>query len=86
VLIESVNRRLDDDLGDADRYVLGRIAEAYGFPETARDLYRHLARPSAALDISSYALAQRRLARLPAAPPAPAAGNVADRAKPPQAR
>jgi tetratricopeptide (TPR) repeat protein len=80
-LIESLDQRQSDEPVDEDRYVLGRIAESYGFPETARDLYGRLARPTHALEISSYTLAQRRLGRLTAARPPAAAVKVVTDAK-----
>jgi tetratricopeptide (TPR) repeat protein len=75
-LIESLDQRATDEPADDDRYVLGRIAESYGFPDTARDLYGRLTRPARSLEISSYTLAQRRLTRLAAARPGAAAAKV----------
>ena len=47
-------------------YVLGRLAEAYGELEAARDYYERVERPKNPNDIadSSYAIAQRKLSRL----------------------
>ena len=74
VLVESLEQRVTEGLGDHDRYVLGRIAESHAFLDTARDLYRQIGKPTEASATSSYALAQRRLARLTAGPSgAPAA-------------
>jgi tetratricopeptide (TPR) repeat protein/transglutaminase-like putative cysteine protease len=81
VLLESLDQRPNDDPTEDDRYVLGRIAESYGFPDTARGLYGQLPQPARAIEISSYTLAQRRLTRLagkgpsPAAPPAKMTGG-----------
>ena len=44
--------------------VLGRIAESHAFLDTARDLYRQIKRPDESLEISSFTLAQKRLARI----------------------
>ena len=64
-LIESLHQRPIEEVQDDDRYVLGRIAEAQKFPDTARELYRSLPRPGIATSrFLSYTLAQRRLARL----------------------
>jgi hypothetical protein len=66
-LIESLDHRGIDRLGDHDRYVLARLAESHAFLDTARDLYRQIRRPEGESETSSYALAQQRLARLGAA-------------------
>ena len=50
--------------------MLARIAETYGFPDTARALYGKLTRPASEVELSCYALAQRRLARLAQGPSA----------------
>jgi len=49
-----------------DWYVLGRLAEIYGLPEPAEGYYRRLERPEneRAVILSSWALAQQRLAAL----------------------
>ena len=54
----------------ADWYVVGRLAEAYGVPEAAREAYERLTAPGPRepVALSCYALAQRRLARLDEAP------------------
>jgi len=51
---------------EADWYVFGRIAEAYGSDKDAASMYGRLERPKTDLGIggSSYALAQKRLAGL----------------------
>ena len=69
-LIESLEQRQNDELNDPDLYVLARIAETYGFPDTARALYGKLTRPASEVELSCYALAQRRLARLAQGPSA----------------
>ena len=76
VLVESLDQRATEALGDHDRYVLGRIAESHAFLDTARELYRQIKRPDESLEISSFTLAQKRLARIGAGGPgggAPAA-------------
>ena len=70
VLVESLDQRTSEALGDHDRYVLGRIAESHAFLDTARDLYRQISKPKDSTDVSSYMLAQRRLARIGAGPTA----------------
>ncbi|MDF3068457.1 MAG: Transglutaminase-like enzyme putative cysteine protease [Polyangiaceae bacterium] len=51
-------------LSDGTRYVQGGLAEAYGLPEIAHDLYRSVKPREDGAALSSYALAQRRLAAL----------------------
>ncbi|HEV8631450.1 MAG TPA: DUF3857 domain-containing protein [Thermoanaerobaculia bacterium] len=62
---------LDDDRrqpGGSDWYVLARVAEDYGLDAVARELYqRVLATPRQREPFTSRELAERRLARLPAA-------------------
>ncbi len=76
VLVEALDQRAQDGLEEHDRYVLGRIAESHAFLDTARALYRDIKPTKEMFDISSYKLAQKRLARLgtgPTAGGAPAA-------------
>jgi tetratricopeptide (TPR) repeat protein/transglutaminase-like putative cysteine protease len=75
-LIESLDHRGTEGLGDHDRYVLARLAESHAFLDIARDLYRQIKRPEGGTggsESSSYALAQRRLARIAAGATAGAA-------------
>jgi len=74
-LLESLNERVRDELADDDYYVLGRIAEGLAFPAAARELYGKM-KPPKYQDISSYMLAQRRLARLNGGGAAQAAAGV----------
>lgn len=57
---------LDDtpDLRDSTRYLQAGLAEAYGLQDVARELYQGVKPPPNGAALSSYALAQRRLARL----------------------
>jgi len=68
VLIETLDRRSSLEITDADRYVLGRIAESHAFLDTARDIYRQMQPPKdEPRETSSYTLAHRRLGRMAAA-------------------
>jgi len=51
---------------DEEWYVFGRIAEQYGLPDAAKSMYAKVARPKdeATIPLTSYSLAQRRLAVL----------------------
>jgi hypothetical protein len=76
VLVEALDQRSQDGLEEHDRYVLGRIAESHAFLDTARALYRVIKPTKEMFDVSSYRLAQKRLARIgtgPTAGGAPAA-------------
>ncbi len=52
------------ELSDSTRYVQGGLAEAYGLNDVAREVYRSVKPRDDGLALSSYALAQRRLAAL----------------------
>jgi tetratricopeptide (TPR) repeat protein len=70
VLVEAMEQRDDQEAGDTEIYVMGRIAETFGLADSARRLYAGMKKPSdSELPLSSYALAQRRATRLPAPPP-----------------
>jgi hypothetical protein len=54
---------------DADRFVLGRIAEAYGLRDDALRAYRQVKRPATPGDIpTSWDFAQKRLKTLGVTP------------------
>jgi hypothetical protein len=58
-----MNALSEEEPGDEDWYVFGRIAESYGLSQDAGTMYRRLRRPrnEHAVAASSYALAQKRL-------------------------
>lgn len=56
---------IDGEPENEDWYVFGRIAEGYGFPDSARDAYRKVLPPTSPDRLSTWELAQRRLAGLP---------------------
>jgi tetratricopeptide (TPR) repeat protein len=67
VLVEALEQREDLEVMDMDAYVLGRIAETFGLADSARGLYAGMRKPAEReLLLSSWTLAQRRAARLPA--------------------
>jgi hypothetical protein len=51
-------------LNESMHYVLGGMAEAYGFPEVARSEYNAFAKPNDPDPTATYDLAQRRLKSL----------------------
>ena len=68
--------------GPSDWYVFGRIAEAWGLVDAAREAYRRVA-PEPEDPTAPEVLARRRLAALgPAPAPAPAPGKAAPEEKP----
>ena len=63
-LLQSLDKG-NDDLGPADWYVVGRIAESHGIRDVAVDAYRQIPTPPASEKHSSpWELAQKGLARL----------------------
>jgi hypothetical protein len=56
---------MDGEPQDEDWYVFGRIAEGYGFPVSARSAYLKVQPPTFPDRLSTWELAQRRLAGLP---------------------
>jgi transglutaminase-like putative cysteine protease len=85
VILQALKAEDDDAPGSTDWYVFGRLAETYGLPDAAGNLYRRVESSKTDLADSTYRLAQNRLAALaagangsdgarhPAAVPAPAA-------------
>jgi len=56
---------MDGEPEDVDWYVFGRIAEGYGFPVSARGAYLKVLPPDYPDPVSTWELAQKRLAGLP---------------------
>jgi tetratricopeptide (TPR) repeat protein len=56
---------VDGEPRDYDWYVFGMIAEGYGFPASARTAYQKVAAPTSPDRLSTWELAQKRLAGLP---------------------
>jgi thioredoxin-like negative regulator of GroEL len=65
ILFELLDKRGDDDPTEADWYVIGRVAEAYGATDMARDAYARVKPPAEPEPLSVWVLADRRLKRLP---------------------
>jgi tetratricopeptide (TPR) repeat protein len=66
--LQILELRPDGEPIEADWFVVGRVAEHYGLPETARKAYLRVSKPMRVRPTSTYVLAQRRLALLPASP------------------
>lgn len=65
ILLELLDKRGDDSPEEADWYVIGRVAEAYGATEMARDAYARVKPPTTPEPLAVWVLADRRLKRLP---------------------
>jgi tetratricopeptide (TPR) repeat protein len=65
ILLELLEKRGDDTPEEADWYVIGRVAEAYGAHEMARDAYARVKPPTSPEPLAVWVLADRRMKRLP---------------------
>jgi tetratricopeptide (TPR) repeat protein len=65
ILLELLDKRGDDTPEEADWYVIGRVAEAYGATEMARDAYARVKPPTTPEPLAVWVLADRRMRRLP---------------------
>jgi transglutaminase-like putative cysteine protease/tetratricopeptide (TPR) repeat protein len=63
-LLQSVEKHEEDELEDADWYVVGRIAENYGITDAAVEAYQKIEKPKEALGGTTWELAQGRLRTL----------------------
>jgi tetratricopeptide (TPR) repeat protein len=66
VILQAMDSAGLNEPNEACWYVFGRLAEQYGLNDVARDYYKKVTRPGGerGLPVSTYALAQRRLAAL----------------------
>ena len=64
VLLQAIDQQADGQPRTIDWLVMGQIAEAYDLPEVARGYYQKLEEPESSGLLTSWELAQRRLAAL----------------------
>jgi tetratricopeptide (TPR) repeat protein len=67
-LLQSVEKHEQDELVDADWYVVGRIAENYGINDAALEAYQKIKKPEQERGGTTWELAQARLVALRARP------------------